>query len=259
MSEPIGTNFRLDGRVAAVTGGASGIGRGAAAAFAAAGARVAVIDIDADAAATAAAELEAGGAEASAHPLDVADDGLVAAGFAAIEERYGRLDVLVNSAGVAAREPAEDMAAATWDRVIAVNLTGAFLCSREAGRRMLAAGSGSIINIASIMGFVGNALYTNVAYHAAKGGLVNLTRTLAVEWAARGVRVNGVAPGFVHTPLTTKLLGDPAMAAAIEGLTPVGRIAEVDDMMGALVFLASDASAMVSGHTIAVDGGWLAR
>ena len=259
MSQPQASKFRLEGRVAAITGGASGIGRAAAAAFAEAGAAIAIIDIDAAAADAAAAELDAGGAGVSAHPFDVADAEAVAAGFAAIEERYGRIDVLVNSAGVAAREPAEDMAAATWNRVIAVNLTGAFLCSREAGRRMLSAGSGSIINVASIMGFVGNALYTNVAYHAAKGGLVNLTRTLAVEWAARGVRVNGIAPGFVHTPLTTKLLGDPAMAAAIEGHTPIGRIAEVEDMLGALVFLASDASAMVTGHTITVDGGWLAR
>ncbi len=259
MSETQATSFRLDGRVAAITGGASGIGRGAADAFAAAGAGVAVIDIDAAAADAAVDELEASGAAASAHHLDVAVPDIVAAGFAAIEERYGRIDVLVNFAGVAAREPAEDMAAETWNRVIAVNLSGAFLCSREAGRRMLRQGSGSIINVASIMGFVGNALYTNVAYHAAKGGLVNLTRTLAVEWAARGVRVNGIAPGFVHTPLTTNLLGDPAMAAAVEDNTPIGRIAEVEDMMGALVFLACDASAMVTGHTIAVDGGWLAR
>ena len=235
MSEPKASNFRLDGRVAAITGGASGISRAAADAFAAAGASVAVLDIDAAGA-----------------------DG-VAAAFAAIEERYGRIDVLVNGAGVAGRQPAEDMAVETWDRVIAVNLTGAFLCSREAGRRMLAAGSGSIINIASVMGFVGNPLYPNVAYNTAKGGLVNLTRTLAVEWAARGVRVNGIAPSGVHTPLTTKLLGDPAMAAAFEEVTPIGRIAEVEDMVGALVFLASDASAMVTGHTIAVDGGWLAR
>ncbi len=259
MSDPQTADFRLDGRVAVITGGASGIGRGAAAAFAAAGASVAIVDIAAAAADAAAAELEAGGAGASVYHVDVAEPDLVAAGFAAIEERYGRIDVLVNCAGVAAREPAEDMAAETWDRVIAVNLTGAFLCSREAGRRMLGQGSGSIINVASIMGFVGNALYTNVAYHAAKGGMVNLTRTLAVEWAGRGVRVNAIAPGFVHTPLTTKLLGDSAMAAAIEANTPIGRIAEVEDMMGALLFLACDASAMVTGHTLAVDGGWLAR
>ena len=257
MSEHEAANFRLDGRVAAITGGASGIGRAATKAFAAAGASVVVLDIDGAGADAAAAALAA--ADASAHHVDVADADGVAAAFAAIEQRYGRIDVLVNSAGVAARVPAEEMAAETWDRVVAVNLTGAFLCSREAGRRMLAAGSGSIINIASIMGFVGNALYTNVAYHATKGGLVNLTRALAVEWAARGVRVNGIAPGFVHTPLTTKLLGDAAMAAAIEELTPIGRIAEVEDMVGAIVFLASDASAMVTGHTIAVDGGWLAR
>ena len=259
MSEPKAPNFRLDGRVAAITGGASGISRAAADAFAVAGASVAVLDIDAAGADAAAAELAAAGAGASSHHLDVADADGVAAAFAAIEERYGRIDVLVNGAGVAARQPAEDMAVETWDRVIAVNLTGAFLCSREAGRRMLAAGSGSIINIASVMGFVGNPLYPNVAYNTAKGGLVNLTRTLAVEWAARGVRVNGIAPSGVHTPLTTKLLGDPAMAAAFEAVTPIGRIAEVEDMVGALVFLASDASAMVTGHTIAVDGGWLAR
>jgi 2-deoxy-D-gluconate 3-dehydrogenase len=146
-----------------------------------------------------------------------------------------------------------------WQQVIDVNLTGVFLCAREAGRQMLAAGQGSIVNIASIMGHVGGALYGNLSYHASKGAVVNLTRALAVEWGDQGVRVNAIAPTFVDTPLVAGLMGDPEMRGRIEALTPLGRVAETQDLAGAVLYLASAASTMVTGHSLAVDGGWLAR
>jgi len=154
---------------------------------------------------------------------------------------------------------AENMPLETWQRVLAVNLDGTFSCSKAAGQSMLAAGSGAIINIASIMGMVGNTMYPNLAYNTAKGALINMTRALAVEWADRGVRVNAVAPTFARTALTEKLLADDDMVGEIEALTPLGRLAEAEDVAAAVLYLATPASAMVTGHTLAVDGGWLAR
>ncbi len=151
------------------------------------------------------------------------------------------------------------MPTATWEKVIAVNLTGAFRCARAAGKHMLAANSGAIVNIASIMGLVGGALYPNPAYHASKGALVNWTRALALEWAARGVRVNAVAPAFVRTPFTKNLLSDPKMVDAIVGQTPVGRLIETQEVADAVLFLASDAASGITGVTLPVDGGWTAR
>ena len=142
--------------------------------------------------------------------------------------------------------------------VASVNVTAAFLCSREVGRAMVAAGSGRIINIASIMGLTGGGLYPNLAYHTSKGAIVNMTRALAVEWARSGVRVNAIAPTYVKTRITEELRADKAMVAKIEDRTPMGRFAEPEDMAGAILFLASRASAMVTGHTLPVDGGWLA-
>jgi len=251
--------FGLAGRVAAVTGGGSGIGQACAEALAAAGAHVALLDVDAAAGDAAAQAIRAAGGSAEALALDVVDEKGVAAAFAGLAGRRDRLDILVNSAGVAKRAPSETLDLADWNRVMAVNVTGTFLCCREAGRAMLAAGRGSIVNIASIMGMVGNPLYPNLAYHTSKGAVVNLTRTLAVEWAPRGVRVNAIAPTFARTRLTEKLLSDAAVAARIEAMTPLGRLAEPADFKGAVLYLASDAAAMVTGHVLAVDGGWLAR
>lgn len=248
--------FDLSGQVAIVTGGGSGIGQAAAEILADAGATVCVADIDLAAAQEVAAAIGNG---ATAHRLDVADGALVRKEFDAIAATHGRLDVLVNSAGIAYREASASLAQSDWDRVMSVNLTGTFLCAQAAGVHMLARNRGSIINIASIMGFVGNPLYPNLAYHTSKGGVVNMTRTLAVEWASRGVRVNAIAPCFVRTKLTQKLLAAPEMERAITQLTPLGRLAEPQDVAGAVLYLASPASAMVTGHILAVDGGWLAQ
>ena len=258
-AQETGARFRLDGKVALVTGAAGGIGCMASRVLGEAGARVALVDRDADALDDVTTLLGADGLSVVAHVADVAEEKDIAAAISSVATTEGQIDVLVNNAGVARRMPAEDMSLEAWNEVIRINLTGVFLCAREAGRYMLAAGRGSIINIASIMGHVGGALYGNLSYHASKGGVVNLTRALAVEWGARGVRVNAIAPTFVATKFTAPLFENAEIRHEIERLTPLGRVAEVDDLAGALLFLASPASSMVTGHSLAVDGGWLAR
>ena len=238
--------FRLDGEVAVVTGGASGIGSAVAAAFAAVGARVAIFD------------LAASGDDA--FRVDVADETKVRTAFDDVVARYGRVDVLFNNAGIAIRQPATELTLENWNKVVAVNMTGVFLCAREAARHMLASGRGGrIVNTASIMGFSGGGLYPNISYQATKGAVVNMTRALAVEWAKQNIRVNAIAPTWVRTPLIRGITESPELTRRIEAMTPMGRLAEPREIVGAVLFLASRASAMVTGHVLAVDGGFLAQ
>lgn len=254
MAEALLSRFRVDGRVAVVTGGASGIGLAAGAALAEAGARVTLMDRDLPAAEAAAAGL-AGQVEAMA--LDVADEAAIEAAFARLSGRLGRVDILVNNAGIAIRRPSLELSLAEWDQVVAVNMTGAFLCARAAARTMPE--GGSIVNTASIMGLSGGGLYPNISYQTTKGAIVNMTRALAVEWAPRGIRVNAVAPTWTRTPFIGPLEAQPELIERMQAMTPLGRLAEPEEVAAAILFLASPAASMVTGHVLAVDGGFLAQ
>jgi 2-deoxy-D-gluconate 3-dehydrogenase len=247
-----GTAFRLDGKVAVVTGGASGIGLATAEALQQAGATVVRLD-----------RSPSPSNEGLLPPVvlaDVTDLRRVREVFEDIAQHHGRLDILVNSAGIAIRKPALDLPLEDWERVMGVNMTGSFLCSREAARTMIGhQGGGAIVNVASIMGLSGGGLYPNISYQTSKGAVVNMTRALAVEWAPHGIRVNAVAPTYVRTPFIAPLLAQPDLVRRIEEMTPLRRLAEPADVAGAILFLASPAAGMITGHTLPVDGGFLAQ
>ena len=244
--------FRVDGRVAVVTGGAQGIGRAAAQALHKAGATVVLLDSELAAAQQASAALP--GSQALA--LDVADAPAIEHVFGEIVQRHGRIDILVNNAGISIRKSSLELSLDEWNQVLAINLTGCFLCARAAAAAMPAQG-GAVVNTASIMGLSGAGPYPNPAYHATKGALVNLTRSQAVEWAARGIRVNAVAPTWTRTGFIGELTD--AVRERVRAVTPLGRMAEPDEVAAAILFLASSAASMVTGHTLAVDGGFLAQ
>lgn len=249
--------FRLDDRVALVTGAGRGLGQGYAMALAEAGADVALLDRSG--AAETVAAVRAMGRRAldltcdlsTATPVDLA--GVVDQVVAGL----GRLDVLVNNAGIIRRGPAADFSAADWDEVIQINQSAVFFLSQAAGRVMIAQGGGKIINVASMLSFQGG--ITVPSYTASKHAVVGLTKALANEWAVSNVNVNAIAPGYMATDNTAPLRADADRSAAILGRIPAARWGTPDDLMGAVVFLASDASRYVHGAVLAVDGGWLTR
>ena len=226
--------FSLKGKAALVTGGARGIGAATAKLFREAGARVTVLDIEAG--------------------CDVTDEAQVKAAF----ERAGEVDILVNNAGRAARKPATELTLEEWNGVVDLNLTATFLCSRTAVPYMKQRGGGSIVNLASIMGFSGG-IFPNASYQASKGGVVNLTRALALEWAADNIRVNAVAPTFVRTELTVPIFSNPEVLQRVMAHTPLGRFPETEEIAAAILYLCSPAAKSITGITLPVDSGYLAR
>jgi NAD(P)-dependent dehydrogenase (short-subunit alcohol dehydrogenase family) len=258
-AKPVLDRFHLDGRVALVTGGGQGIGRAFAHALGEAGAAVAVVDISAGHAEAVAAELAAKGVDALPLTADVSQPDQVNAMVAAVLARWGKLTIGVNNAGIGFWADAEAMTVEEWDRVIALNLRGVFLCAQAAGRAMLAAGYGKIINTASMSGSIVNTPQNQVAYNASKAGVIQLTRSLAAEWARRGVCANSISPGYTRTLLVDNLLATPigqSMMPTWLSMTPMGRMGEVTDLQGAVVYLASEASDFMTGHDLVIDGGY---
>ena len=248
--------FRLDGQTAVVVGGAGGLGAAMARGLASAGAAVAVADANAPQAKLVADGIVAAGGRGLAVAVDLADAASVERMAAETEASLGPIDVLVNSAGITHRSAAADFPEAAWHRVIAVNLTGVFLGCQVVGRRMLTRRRGRIVNIASIAGQIG--LTGTVAYAASKGGVVMLTRALAVEWAPHNVRVNAIAPSWFESNIGDLIHREPGYAERAMRRVPAGRMGAPDELVGAVLYLASDASTMVTGHVLAVDGGTLA-
>ena len=242
------------GRVAVVTGGTQGIGRQTAEMLAERGYRIAIIDLGMPDATVAA--IEARNQDALGFAGDITNDEAVEAFAHAVLQRFGRVDVLVNNAGISLIRPAEETTAAEYRRMMEVNLVAPFLLSRTFGQRMLDARSGSIVNVASIAGLV--AVADRAAYNASKHGLVGLTRTLAAEWGGRGVRVNAVCPGWVKTEMdVVDQKGGSYTDADITQRVPMGRFARPDDVARAIAFLADETeSGFVNGATLTVDGGW---
>ncbi|HWJ36165.1 MAG TPA: glucose 1-dehydrogenase [Steroidobacteraceae bacterium] len=247
-------NFSLDGKVAVITGASRGIGGSVAAALAHSGAAVALLGRDEPALAAAAAGLVAAGCQAQHFRADVADVSSIETAFEQVAQSLGRIDILINNAGIEQVCASLDVTEALWDQIVGTNLKGAFFAAQAAGRRM--SSGGSIVNMCSLTSEVGVA--GAAAYGASKSGLAGLTRALATEWAARGIRVNGIGPGYFRTALTESFYRDEQWQDSMLSKIPLGRFGVLDDLCGATVFLCSDAAAYITGQILYIDGGYLA-
>ncbi|MGG0459885.1 SDR family oxidoreductase [Priestia aryabhattai] len=248
--------FSLDGKVAAITGATRGIGRSMAIALAEAGSDIALLQRSKEFLGVK-EEIERLGRKCFIVNCDLENASEVSEAISSVVAYFGKLDILVNNAGIQRRSPAIDFAEEDWDAVMNVNLKTVWLLCQQAGRQMLKQGSGKIINMASLLSYQGG--ITVPAYAAAKGGVAQLTKALSNEWAAKGVNVNGIVPGYIATDMNEALINDETRSRQIIERIPAGRWGQADDFKGAVVFLASDASAYIHGHLLAVDGGWLGR
>ena len=250
-------SFSLDGKTVVVTGASRGIGRGLVDALAAAGATVALTARSSDEASTIAAQVVAAGGSASGHVMNVADVGSINAAFDDIAQQHGRVDVLVANAGLGANHPAVDVTEADWDDMMDVNAKGLFFTAQAAGKIMLGNGSGRIVAMSSQASLVG--IRDHAVYCASKGAVNQLVRVLALEWGPLGITVNAVAPTFIYTPGTAERLDDPEFRRGVVDRIPMGNVGTIADVAGAIIYLASDAAAMVNGVILPVDGGWTAQ
>ncbi|MGZ4673082.1 MAG: SDR family NAD(P)-dependent oxidoreductase [Ilumatobacteraceae bacterium] len=250
-------SFSLAGRVALVTGASRGIGRGLVDALAAADAIVAVTARTIADAQVVAREVTGAGGQASAHALDVNDVTSIRAAIDDVVDRHGQLDILVANAGLGANHPALDVTEGNWDEMMAVNARGLFFTAQAAGRVMVTQGFGRIIALSSQASLVG--IRDHAVYCASKGAVNQIVRVLALEWGSLGVNVNAVAPTFIYTPGTAERLDDPEYRRAVVERIPIGNVGTIADVAGAVIYLASDAAAMVNGVILPVDGGWTAQ
>ena len=249
--------LRLDGKVALVTGGGQSIGLATVEALAEAGATVIIADRDEAVAKAGQASLKAKGYDVEVVVMDVTDSARVNQVADDVVAKHGKIDILVNNAGIArSMTPAETVTDEHWLNVIDVNLNGTFWCCRAFGNYMLKAKSGAIVNIGSMSGLIVNKPQEQASYNASKAGVHHLTKSLAAEWASRGVRVNAVAPTYINTPLTAFVKDDPVMNEAWIGGTPMGRMGETDEIASVVHFLASDAASLMTGSIVSADGGY---
>ncbi len=254
--------FRLEGRVALVVGGNKGLGQAMAVALAAAGADVGVVGRGPTGLCETAEAVQRVGRRGASFAADVSDETQVENMVACATDTFGRIDVLVNSQGTVDLQPSESFDTDAWQRVMDVNVKSVFLCCKHVGREMLAQAEAQrgyrakIINVSSVRGFQGRA--QDPAYAPSKGAVNQLTHSLAIEWGPRGINVNGIAPVFTRTAMAAPVLDDPAKLAWVLSRIPMGRLGELDDLFGPVVFLASAASDFVNGHVLLVDGGWVA-
>jgi NAD(P)-dependent dehydrogenase (short-subunit alcohol dehydrogenase family) len=253
--------FRLDGRVALVTGGAQGIGRAFAHALSEAGARVALVDVNAEKAETVAQEIADKKGEVIVVESDVTDEASVEKCVKTVIGKWGDLTIGVNNAGMSVWVDSEKQDKTVWDEVIDLNLTGVYLGCKHQGRHMIAKGYGKIINTASMSAHIVNTPQNQTAYNASKAGVLHLSRSLAAEWAPKGVRVNSISPGYTRTSLVEDLLETPVGKKVMPvwmGRTPMGKMLEVTDLQGAVVFLAGPSSDFMTGADLLIDGGYCA-
>ena len=248
--------FDLKGEKAIVTGGGQGLGREMALALAEAGADVAVVQRRVEVSEQTAEEIRKLGRDSFAMKVDVSKAEDVKNMVAAVKDRFGKIDILINNAGIGRGIPALDMTEEDWDSMIDIHLKGTFLCSQMVGREMAKQKKGNIINISSMSGFIVNRPQTQAHYNTAKAGVIMLTKSLAMEWAKFNIRVNAIAPGYIKTPMTAKNMGPDKISEEWVKLTPMGRLGESFELKGLALFLASKASSFMTGSTIVIDGGY---